>query len=58
MRGCCDENRYAKGARPGWFKLHDYVTGDNVEIRPEDVQREIQALCDEDKRTYYLALTE
>lgn len=47
MRGCYDEERYAKGERPGAFKLHDYVTGDNVGSMPENVSDEVKALCDE-----------
>ena len=47
MRGCYDEIHYAKGERPGRFKLHDYVTGDKVGSRPEDVENEISDLCEE-----------
>ena len=47
MRGCYDEVRYGKGERPGEFKFHDYVTGDNVGSLPQDVPDEIAALCDE-----------
>ena len=47
MQGCYDEVRYEKGERPGEFKHHDYVTGDNVGCSPEDVELEIEKLCGE-----------
>ena len=47
MHGCYDETRFAKGERPGEFKHHEYVTGDNVGAYATDVEAEIQALCDE-----------
>lgn len=47
MRGCYDQTRYDKGERPGSYKIHDYVVGDDVGILPEDVPNEIQELCEQ-----------
>lgn len=47
MRGCYDQTRYDKGERPGEYKIHDYVVGDDIGILPEDVPNEIQELCDQ-----------
>lgn len=47
MKGCYDETRYLKGERPGSFKKHDYVTGDDVGELPENVESEIDFLCNE-----------
>ena len=47
MHGCYDETRFAKGERPGEFKHHDYVTGDNVGASASDVESEMQVLCNE-----------
>lgn len=47
MYGCYDESRYSKGERYGEYKLHDYVTGDGVGSAPEDVEKEIENLCEE-----------
>lgn len=47
MRGCYDQSRYDKGERPGEFKQHDYVTGDNVGAKPDAVLLAIKNLCDE-----------
>ena len=47
MRGCYDQTRYDKGERPGQYKIHDYIVGDDVGIAPGDVSNEIQELCDQ-----------
>ena len=47
MSGCYDESRWEQGERPGEFKKHDYVTGDGVGSAPEDVEKDIEALCEE-----------
>lgn len=47
MHGCYDQARFAKGERPGNYKVHDFVTGDNVGSSPENVAHEIADLCDE-----------
>lgn len=47
MNGCYDEMRYAKGERPGTFKKHEYVTGDDVGELPENVESEIDFICDQ-----------
>lgn len=47
MKGGYDETRYLKGERPGSFKKHDYVTGDDVGELPENVESEIDFLCNE-----------
>lgn len=47
MKGCCDQTRYDKGERPGTYKIHDYVVGDEIGILPEEVPEEIQNLCDQ-----------
>ena len=38
MKGCYDQTRYDKGERPGTYKVHDYVVGDEIGILPEEVQ--------------------
>lgn len=50
MKGCYDQTRYDKGERPGTYKIHDYVVGDEVGILPEDVPEEICDLCDQVNR--------
>lgn len=47
MKGCYDETRYLKGERPGSFKKHEYVIGDDVGELPENVESEIDFLCNE-----------
>lgn len=47
MHGCYDQTRYDKGERPGRYKIHDYVVGDDVGIRPEDVPNEMRELCEQ-----------
>lgn len=47
MKGCYDETRYLKGERPGSFKKHEYVIGDDVGELPENVENEIDFLCNE-----------
>lgn len=45
--GTYDERRYLRGERPGEFKKHDYIVGDNQGAPPEEVESEISELCDE-----------
>lgn len=47
MKGCYDQTRYDKGERPGSYKIHDYIVGDEVGIPPEEVSNEIQELCEQ-----------
>ena len=46
MNGCYDERRYSNGERPGEFKKNEYVVGDDVGVLPEEVDEEIQYICD------------
>ncbi len=45
--GCYDERRYCRGERPGEFKKHDYVVGNNQGALPEEVAAEVEELCEE-----------
>lgn len=47
MHGCYDETRYNKGERPGEYKKHDYVVGEDIGVPFEDVDEEIEFLCKE-----------
>ncbi len=47
MNGCYDETRYKKGERPGEYKKHDYVVGEDIGVPVEDVAEEIEFLCKE-----------
>lgn len=47
MDGCYDETRYQKGERPGEYKKHDYVVGEEIGVPSEDVADEIEFLCRE-----------
>lgn len=47
MNGCYDENRYLKGERPGTFKKNEYVTGDDIGELPENVESEIEFICEQ-----------
>lgn len=47
MKGCYDQTRFDKGERPGHYKIHDYIVGDEVGISPEDVADEIHDLCEQ-----------
>ena len=47
MRGCYDEERYAKGERPGTWKKSMYVVGDETGVEPEEVEQEIRFVLDE-----------
>ncbi len=47
MNGCYDETRYKKGERPGEYKKHDYVVGEDIGVPVEDVPEEIAFLCKE-----------
>lgn len=45
--GTYDERRYSRGERPGEYKKHDYVVGNDQGALPEEVSTEIEELCDE-----------
>lgn len=45
--GTYDERRYERGERPGEYKKHDYIVGDNQGALPDEVACEINELCDE-----------
>lgn len=45
--GTYDERRYGRGERPGEYKKHDYVIGDNQGALSEEVSPEIEELCEE-----------
>ena len=47
MNGCYDERRYNKGERPGEFKKNEYIVGDDVGVLSEDVETEIEHICNE-----------
>lgn len=47
MQGTYDERRYMRGERPGEFKKHDYVVGNDQGALPEEVPGELQELCEE-----------
>lgn len=47
MDGCYDETRYGKGERPGEYKKHDYVAGEEIGVPYEDVADEVEFLCNE-----------
>lgn len=48
MQGAYDERRWARGERPGQYKIHDYVIGQSDQgALPEEVPCEIEELCDE-----------
>ena len=48
MYGVYDEVRWAKGERPGKFKINDYCTGQSeVGSSPEEVEQDIVELCNE-----------
>lgn len=45
--GTYDERRYERGERPGEYKKHDYVVGNDQGALPEEVAMEVEELCDE-----------
>lgn len=45
--GTYDERRYSLGERPGEYKIHDYVVGNDQGALPDEVPMEIEELCDE-----------
>lgn len=47
LRGCYDESRFAKGERPGEFKVNDFIVGDNIGTPATETEKEIGELCDE-----------
>ncbi len=46
-KGTYDERRYQRGERPGEYKKHDYVVGNDQGALPEEVPGEIEELCEE-----------
>lgn len=47
MKGCYDKSKYSKGERPGEFKKHLFVVGDDVGALPEEVGEEIRFILNE-----------
>lgn len=47
MRGCYDKSKYNKGERPGTYKKHLFVVGDDVGVEPENVPDEIEYILNE-----------
>lgn len=47
MTGTYDERRWHRGERPGEFKKHDYVVGNEQGALPEEVPGELDELCEE-----------
>lgn len=47
LQGTYDERRWSRGERPGEYKKHDYVVGNDQGALPEEVAAEIEELCDE-----------
>ncbi|MGN0155281.1 MAG: Fic family protein [Lachnospiraceae bacterium] len=47
MNGCYDETRFQQGERPGEYKKHDYVVGEDIGVPFEDVAEEVDFLCRE-----------
>lgn len=45
--GTYDERRYSLGERPGEYKKHDYVVGNDQGALPEEVSQEVEELCEE-----------
>lgn len=45
--GTYDKRRYDRGERPGEYKKHDYVVGNDQGALPEEVPYEIEELCNE-----------
>jgi len=45
--GTYDEGRYSRGERPGEYKKHDYVVGNDQGALPQEVPFEIEELCEE-----------
>lgn len=45
--GTYDERRYSRGERPGEYKKHDYIIGNDQGALPEEVSLEIEELCAE-----------
>ncbi len=47
MHGCYDKAKYEKGERPGTYKKHLFVVGDDIGAEPEEVANELQFVLDE-----------
>lgn len=45
LEGCYDETRYAKGERPGEYKKHEYIVGDDAGVLPDNVRDEMDYIC-------------
>lgn len=41
MHGCYDQSKYNKGERPGEYKKHLFVVGDDIGAAPDEVEDEI-----------------
>lgn len=47
MYGCYDQKRYNAGEKPGEYKKHLYVVGDDVGAEPEEVADELEYIIQE-----------
>ncbi len=47
MHGCYDKAKYEKGERPGTYKKHLFVVGDDIGAEPEEIADELQFVLDE-----------
>ena len=47
MRGCYDKSKYDKGERPGTYKKHLFVVGDDIGADPDEVPEEIEFILNE-----------
>ncbi len=47
LHGCYDEAKYKKGERPGAYKKHLFVVGDDIGAEPEEVADELQYILNE-----------
>ena len=46
-QGTYDERRWSRGERPGEYKHHAYVVGDDVGLEPDEVPQAVRELLDE-----------
>ncbi|MGN0559233.1 MAG: Fic family protein [Acutalibacteraceae bacterium] len=47
MHGCYDKAKYDKRERPGQYKKHLFIVGDDIGVEPEDVPEEMQYVIDQ-----------
>lgn len=47
MHGCYDKPKYDKGERPGEYKKHLFVVGDDVGAEPDEVEEEVSFVINE-----------